>query len=78
MVQRKRVDKSKRLVWRVTANSPLGEFVDPDEPSLPAETRERTDRSFLVSTFELAHGLEVTDETDTIPGDLFDELFKKT
>ena len=77
MVQRKRVDKSKRLVWRVTANTPLGEFVDPDEPPSSAEPRERTDRSFLVSTFELTHGLEVSDETDTMPGDLFDELFNK-
>lgn len=80
MNHRKTADKTKRLVWRVNQNAPLGEYVDPDAPLAmpePSPPPERADRSFLASSFELTHGLEVSDETDTLPGDLFDELFKK-
>ncbi|MEP7297319.1 MAG: hypothetical protein ABI702_14115 [Burkholderiales bacterium] len=62
----------------MTADAPQGEYVDPD--NLPVSLRQpanRTEPGWMMSSFELTHGLEVTDETDTLPGDLFDELFKK-
>ena len=67
-----------KRVWRITQNAPHGEYVDPNQVP-PELTRppERPEPGWLVSSFELTHGLEVTDETDTLPGELFDELFKK-
>ena len=79
MVHRKNSEGHKpRRVWRVTQNAPQGEYIDPDNLPQPlARPLERPEPGWLVSTFELTHGLDVTDETDTLPGDLFDELFKK-
>jgi hypothetical protein len=81
---------SKRIHWRITSAAPLGEVVDnaapstvppPEAPELPAavqeEPAERAERSWLLSSFELAHGLDVIEDEDpTIPADLFDEHFK--
>jgi len=69
-----------RRVWRITQNAPLGEYVDPDQAAqeVPRPLIERPEPpGWQASSFELSHGLEVSDETDTIPGDLFDELFRK-
>jgi hypothetical protein len=67
----------RRLVWRVTAAAPLGEYVDPDAP--PVVVRhpqvDRTEPGWLLSSFELANGLDSKDVSDSIPGDLFDKLF---
>ena len=52
-----------RRVWRMTSDSPLGMFVDFD-PTAP-------------QPFDLLNGVEVRDHTDTIPGELFDKLFKR-
>jgi hypothetical protein len=79
MVSRKRkVASGHRRVWRVTADAPQGEYVDPDKLPLPVSSpTERPEPGWMMSSFELTHGLDVTDETDTLPGELFDELFKK-
>lgn len=78
---------SKRIVWRMTASHPEGEYLDsnlstvppPDAPDLPAavqeEPAERAERSWLLSSFELAHGLDVIEDDPTIPAELFDEHF---
>jgi len=81
MGQRKGPPHVTRRVWRVTQNAPQGEYVDPDAQPVeiaPVPPAERAEPGFLVSTFELTHGLEVSEETDTLPGDLFDELFNKS
>jgi hypothetical protein len=73
-------------VWRITAEAPLGELVEIDErravrtpvrePSAEPEVPpERSGPGFHQSTGELLAGVEVTDETDTMPGDLFEALF---
>ncbi len=36
-----------------------------------------TDRWWYESSYDLRSGLEVSDSTDTVPGDLLDELFKR-
>jgi len=76
-----------RRVWRMTADSPLGAFVDFDptvkqpasglgEP--PAKVLEPAPVSdWRASSFDLLSGVEVFDHTDTIPGALFDRLFKR-
>jgi hypothetical protein len=62
-------------VWRITAAAPLGEFVDPDAPPPRPSPADRERGGWVVSSFDLAHGAEVSEGTDTVPDDLFDELF---
>jgi hypothetical protein len=73
-------------VWRITAQSPLGEFVDVDPaasesrarpPDAPVILEPARPASWHESTGELLSGVDVTDETDSMPGDLFDELFNQ-
>ena len=77
MSQGKSSKQGKRLVWRITAAAPLGEFVDPDAPP-PAPVRvpgEPGEGGWVMSSFDLKHGAEVSEGPDTVPDDLFDELF---
>ena len=68
----------KRKVWRITADAPQGRWVDPEvERMTQGEPEERFEPGWRQSSFELAFGLEVQDATDTVPGELLDELFKK-
>jgi hypothetical protein len=67
-----------RRVWRVTANAPFGEYVDPDAlPRRPVDPPNLHERGWLLSSFELSDGLDVKEEPDTIPAELFDTLFKR-
>lgn len=70
-----------RRVWRITQNAPLGEYVDPDQVAAEGPARPLIKQpeppGWQASSFDLSHGLEVSDETDTLPGELFDELFRK-
>ena len=79
MNQRKRSGAAKRLVWRITEAAPLGEFVDPDAhpPAGPAAEDEDSGNNggWMVSSFELMHGAEISENPDTVPDALFDELF---
>ena len=81
MVQRKSASAVRRRVWRVTEAAPLGEFVYPDELALKpvvAADGEPIDNGWRMSSFELTHGLEVSEApADTVPGDVFDELFRR-
>jgi len=81
MVQRKSAMTARRRVWRVSEAAPLGEFVYPDElpPKRPAANDgEPVDPGWRMSSFELTHGLEVSEApADTVPGDVFDELFRR-
>ena len=80
MVQRKSASAVRRRVWRVSEAAPLGEFVYPDELTArpPAIDGEPVDPGWRMSSFELTHGLEVSETpADTVPGDVFDELFRR-
>lgn len=78
MVQRKPTGPAKKLVWRISESAPLGEFVDPSAPP-PAPARrdlpEASSGGWIVSSFELLHGADVSEGPDTVPDQLFDELF---
>ena len=70
--------QGKKLIWRITAAAPLGEFVDPDaEPRRPPTPDESAPErgGWVVSSFDLKHGADVSEGSDTVPGDLYDELF---
>ena len=84
MVSRKNVSKSKakaqpvKRVWRVTADVPQGEYVDPSvTPERTNEAPLRPDSGWHESTFDLSVGLDVSETPDTLPDDLFDKLFNK-
>ena len=73
-------------VWRMTKNAPHGELVDFDpstsEPATVANVPLRVlDPAPVVdwraSSYDLLNGLEVRDHSDSIPGALFERLFKR-
>ena len=67
-------------VWRISESSPMGEWVE-----LTASPRTaRISRSplpeveqgtWVRSSYDLLDGIDVNDGEDTVPADLFDELF---
>jgi hypothetical protein len=75
-------------VWRMSAEVPQGGFIDsvpamsqtptPTNPAPPIAKVLHPARvpSFRASSHDLLTGATVSDVTDTIPGDLFDGLFK--
>jgi hypothetical protein len=72
----------RKRVWRITSDAPQGEYVDPDIPARPqhvatdVRVEEPEGGGWLESSFELAQGLEVSEEPDTVPAALLDEFFK--
>ena len=65
-----------RRVWRMTPESPLGEFVDADDkpakPTAQPGPDELQPSSYVRSSWDLLNGLEVT---ESAAGDLLEELF---
>ncbi|NUZ08997.1 hypothetical protein [Piscinibacter koreensis] len=77
-----------RKVWRITADAPQGEFADVDASvtagdasKAPQPKRVIIDPappvSWRASSHDLLNGVEVSDETDSTSGELFDELFNE-
>ena len=66
-----------RLVWRISDHAPLGEWVDPTLAPEPLKTDlpEVSSGRWLRSSFDLLNGVEINDDPNTVPDDLFDELF---
>ncbi len=78
-----------RKVWRITSEAPLGEIVDlgPKAASSQGVGKVGEAAPMLIDTAPVANwrasshdlliGLEVTDQSESIPGELFDELFNR-
>lgn len=78
-----------RKVWRITSEAPLGEIVDLGPKAASPRVGGRVDEAapmlidtapvanWRASSHDLLNGLEVTDQSDSIPGELFDELFNR-
>ena len=66
------------MVWRISDDAPMGQWV-PKLPQVPqlkkSELPEVTHGNWVGSSFDLLNGTDVVENEDTIPGDLFDELF---
>ena len=66
-------------VWRISEEKPMGEWVDSAVPSPPRPSREGLPQSargsWVASSYDLLHGTDIVEDDDTIPGELFDELF---
>jgi hypothetical protein len=69
----------KRQVWRITSDAPQGRWVDPEVERIEDQPQpeERFGLGLRQSSLDLAFGLEVLDATETVPGELLDDLFKK-
>jgi hypothetical protein len=63
MAQVKGKISSKRLIWRITAEAPLGEYVEvggaPTPQPPPAKPAETHEGGWIESSYDLARGLEV-------------------
>ncbi len=79
MNQRKGFVKESKLVWRISASDPMGRWVDTGAPPPPAPPKiaqpEVSYGSWVTSSYDLLDGTDVVENTDTVPGDLLDELF---
>ncbi len=69
-----------RLVWRITEDAPMGAWVDPSrprpvDPAAAHDAREASSSGWVVSSFDLQRGADVRDDPDTMPPELYDELF---
>jgi hypothetical protein len=68
-----------KKVWRISRNAPMGEWVvvkpTPEEPQRREELPEVYSGGWVISSYDLLSGSEVIEGPDTIPSDLFDELF---
>jgi hypothetical protein len=79
-----------KRVWRMTAEMPAGGFVDSASGAPVSADPAATAAAFVpsrvltparvpswhASSHDLLSGATASDVTDTIPGELFDELFK--
>lgn len=71
--------KSSRRVWRITERTPMGEWFDPDTIAVPSPKEDLPEvftGGWIVSSYDLLNGSEISDGPDTVPDDLFDELFR--
>lgn len=82
MLHSKSSSATRRIVWRMSAAVPKGEYhdtstaapVSPPEPE-PADVHER---SLLASSLELLGGVRISETPmDTLPGELIDAFLKR-
>lgn len=74
-----------RRIWRMTPGAPLGELVDFDPTEAVGVSVDAPHKvldpapvvDWRGSSFDLLNGVEVRDHSDSIPGELFDRLFKR-
>jgi hypothetical protein len=67
-----------RKFWLVSKNAPKAERVDKDAPAMSKPRSDLPEVSYgnwVTSSYDLLDGVEVTEDPDTIPDELFDELF---
>lgn len=89
MKSKKPAQSLHRRVWRVSSQAPLGEMVDVSTDADVRTTESDAKRAEAANTpvvreagwqqssLELSDGLEVREDHDTVPGDLWDEFFKR-
>jgi hypothetical protein len=67
-----------KRVWRISASAPKGEWVTKVAPvaaKVDANLPEVSYGTWVTSSYDLLDGADVTEDAETIPGELFDELF---
>ncbi|MEO8155198.1 MAG: hypothetical protein ABI605_19200 [Rhizobacter sp.] len=83
MARHKGSDKPRRLVWRISDRAPLGEWVDPHIPDAASKKKdddlpEVSSGRWARSSFDLLSGVDIDDSPNTVPDELFDELFPQS
>jgi hypothetical protein len=77
---------NKRAVWRISDHAPMGEWVDPDAVAAPGQApnkppqkppREATSSGWIESSMDLLNGADVSEDHESSPGELFDDLNNK-
>ena len=78
-MRRRSVLQFDRPVWRITPDAPQGRWVHQEVERIEDQPQpeERFERGWRQSSLDLAVGLDVHDATDTVPGELLDELFNR-
>lgn len=78
-VNRGKATPSVKKVWRISKSAPRGEWVEvtvaPAAPVRDDDLPEVSTGSWVTSSYDLLSGSEVIEDPDTVPGDLFDQLF---
>ena len=74
----------KKIIWRMSGNSPLGEYVSSSgevtagDGASAAGAAPDPQSSWKLSSVDLLDGLQVSEQPmDTLPGELVDEFFKR-
>ncbi len=73
-------------VWRISPSAPKGEWVDLVPQARPQANPQANAQAgkdlpevsygtWVTSSYDLLDGADVSDDPDTLPGELFDELF---
>ena len=77
LATRKEEGSAPKLVWRISERAPMGEWVDASRHDEPAASPlpEVSSGGWVMSSFDLLQGSDISEVEDTIPGELFDELF---
>jgi hypothetical protein len=83
MFRPKKTTAAAKKVWRISDSAPKGEWVNDVAPVAPKQGKDLPEVSqgpWVRSSYDLLDGTDVTEGPDTLPDDLFDELFppKKT
>jgi hypothetical protein len=75
-IRHKATPGTKKLVWRITADSPKGEWIDPAAIRTPQmDAPEEVRGNWAMSSFDLQYGADIRDVSDTVPDKLLDQLF---
>jgi hypothetical protein len=64
--------------WRITKSGPKVVRVEKDAPAMPKPNKDLPEVSYgnwVTSSYDLLDGVEVTEDLDSMPEELFDELF---
>jgi len=75
MFQPKKTTAPAKKIWRISESAPMGEWVNEGAPVAPKPMPEIAHGPWVRSSHDLLDGADVTESPDTLPDDLFDELF---
>jgi hypothetical protein len=78
MSQPKKTAAPAKKIWRISESAPMGEWVNEAAPGIAKRIKDVPDVAhgpWVRSSHDLLDGADVTEDPDTVPDELFDELF---
>ena len=75
MSQPKKTPAPAKKIWRISESAPMGEWVNEAAPVAPKQP-DVAHGPWVRSSHDLLDGADVTEDPDTVPEELFDELFR--